>query len=289
MILPMRLPFGEQKARCCHGILHSGGVRRLRGLGCCCMMPRMNRSSWVGWFGCAAAVCAVSCSRMPDVPACAEAIPGPAQAVRQEEAVRTAYAYTRMVWHGDARHVLHGKDPDGLRVDTPDAGVAWRKGDAFWWKPDAANTGMPYKWGGFDTPREYLKRLRDDAFVAAGDYASEEKVRLNDDAVSRYAAGIDCSGFVSRCWRLGRPYSTRELAALCRPLASVKDMRPGDIMLRAGVHVIMFLGWHDAEKKYFHAAEAGGIPQWKCYESVYLAEGLKEGGYLPYRYAGMKP
>lgn len=285
----MRVPFGEQKARCCHGILHSGGVRLLRGLCGCCMMPPMKRSFLAGWFCCMAAVCAVSCSRMPDVPARAEAIPGPAHSVRQGEVVKTALAYTRMVWHGDSRHVLHGKDPDGLRVDTPDAGVAWRKGDAFWWRTDAANKGMPYKWGGFDTPRGYLKRLQEDVFVVAGDYSSEEKVRLNDDAVSRYAAGVDCSGFVSRCWRLAKPYSTRELAALCRPLASVKEMQPGDIMLREGVHVVMFLGWHDAEKKYFHAAEAGGIPQWKCYETIYLAEGLKDCGYAPYRYRKMKP
>ena len=47
-----------------------------------------------------------------------------------------------------------------------------------------------------------------------------------DAAVSRFAAGVDCSGFVSRCWRLDRPFSTRELPALCKKKPGI-PMRQG--------------------------------------------------------------
>ncbi len=225
-----------------------------------------------------------SCRTLP-LPA---ELPAPAATVTRAEAVSTALAYTRLKWQARKRHAHHGSDPDGQRVDTPDAGAAATQGKVFWWKTTGQNVGMPYQWGGFDTPRSFVQRLREDEVVYAGDYASAAKVAGGDEAVSRYAAGIDCSGFVSRCWRLERPYSTRELGALCRELPSEKDLQPGDIMLRPGVHVVLFIRWVDAEKTRFHAAESGGGLQWNCYEVCYRTQMLKGSGYRAYRYRGMR-
>ncbi len=215
------------------------------------------------------------------------AIPASADYVTRQQAVQTALAYTTLTWQGEKRHRLHGADPDGQWVDTPDAAAATTLGSAMWWQC-GNNIGMPYKWGGFDTPQEFCNRLQSEDYVYAGDYASSAKVAGGDNAVSRYAAGIDCSGLVSRCWRLDRPYSTRELGALCTPLPDFKDMQPGDIALKPGTHVILFLEWADAEKSSFYAVEAGGVPHWKCYRYRVSLNMLRKAGYTPHRYKNMR-
>lgn len=70
-------------------------------------------------------------------------------------------------------------------------------------------------------------RQRRASRLQAGDMGTPEKQAAGDAAVSRFAAGVDCSGFVSRCWRLDRPFSTRELPALCTRLPSWEDLPDG--------------------------------------------------------------
>lgn len=158
-------------------------------------------------------------------------IPPPASSVTRREALAASRAYTSMIWRGSLRNVRHGTDGDGIRTDTPDASAAGYDAGA-WWKPGMRSIGMPYKWGGFDTPRQFSERLKADTAngglpAAAGDMGTPEKQAAGDAAVSRFAAGVDCSGFVSRCWRLDRPFSTRELPALCTRLPSWEDLRTG--------------------------------------------------------------
>lgn len=157
-------------------------------------------------------------------------IPPPASSVTRREALAASRAYTSMIWRGSLRNVRHGTDGDGIRTDTPDASAAGDDAGA-WWKPGMRSIGMPYKWGGFDTPRQFSERLKADAAnggapAAAGDMGTPEKQAAGDAAVSRFAAGVDCSVFVSRCWRLDRPFSTRELPALCKKKPGI-PMRQG--------------------------------------------------------------
>ena len=148
---------------------------------------------------------------------------------------------------------------------------------------------MPYKWGGFDTPQEFTRRLATKPVVYAGDYASAAKVRDGDDSVSRYAVGIDCSGLVSRCWGLPRPYSTRELPGICTPLNSLDDLRPGDIILRPGEHVQLFVHWEDAEHTRYRAIEAAGVPEWRCFEIIHRRDTLTTTRvFTTWRYKGIR-
>ena len=95
------------------------------------------------------------------VPGAPEILP-PASSVTRREALETSRAYTSMAWRGSPRNVRHGTDEDGIRIDTPDASAAGGHAGA-WWRPGARSTGMPYKWGGFDTPRQFAERLKADA------------------------------------------------------------------------------------------------------------------------------
>lgn len=209
--------------------------------------------------------------------------------ITRAEVLATARTYTTLTWQGHKRHALHGTAPDGQRIDTPDAiSPTKHQKPGFWWK-NGTNTGMPYKWGGFDTPQQFNDRLATELHVYAGDYASPDKVAGGDDAVSRYAAGIDCSGLVSRCWGLPRPYSTRELPGICTPLSSLDDLRPGDIILRPGEHVQLFVRWEDPEHTRYRAIEAAGAPEWRCFEIIYNRHTLTTTrGFTPWRYKGIR-
>ena len=81
-------------------------------------------------------------------------IPPPASSVTRRETLAASRAYTSMIWRGSLRNVRHGTDGDGIRTDTPDASAAGYDAGA-WWKPGMRSIGMPYKWGGFDTPRQF--------------------------------------------------------------------------------------------------------------------------------------
>lgn len=203
--------------------------------------------------------------------------------ITRKQAISTAYSYVNLKWKATEANRLHGNDPSGQWVDTPDAQAASTLGSAMWWET-GTNYGMPYKWGGFDTPEDFLYRLKNQSPVYAGDYASPEKIAGGDDSVSNYAAGIDCSGLVSRCWNLPRPYSTRELGSLCVQLNDFTELKPGDIALKPGTHVILFDSWVDDEHTAFYAIEAGGVPHWKCYRYRISLATLKRLGYTPHRY-----
>lgn len=235
---------------------------------------------------CAALLALCSCNTTPQKPQHADAL-SLSNPVTRKQAIKTAYAYVNLKWEATSNNRLHGLDPNGQHVDTPDADAAPQLGSAMWWKP-GTNYGMPYKWGGFDTPEEFLLRLAQESPVYAGDYASDSKVAGGDDAVSSYAAGIDCSGLVSRCWNLPRSYSTRELGELCVQLQDFSELQPGDIALKPGTHVILFDSWVDDAHSVFYAVEAGGVPHWKCYRYRISIETLKRLGYTPHRYKNIR-
>lgn len=211
----------------------------------------------------------------------------PSSSVTRQEVVITSRAYTQLKWKPGRLNAFHGVDPAGIRVDTPDRKAD--DGSTRYWVAGQWTEGMPYKWGGFDTPKEFLVRIQRRFHPAlprnpAGDIATDDKVRLGDDAVSPYAAGIDCSGFVSRCWRLDKPWSTRELPALCTRLRSFDELEAGDILILPGVHVTLFLEWADEGKTRFIGSEAGGTKDWRVIERDYPLEMFAGKGFVPMRY-----
>ena len=211
----------------------------------------------------------------------------PADSVSRRQALEIAEAYRTHVWRPTAANVMHGKDAKGVEVHTPDvslpATVTTRPG---WWRPGEVAIGFPYMWGGFDTPASFDQKIADGR--AAGDVYTEAKRAALDDAVSESACGVDCSGYVSRCWRLDRSYSTRELPLLCEALPSYDGLKPGDILNLSNVHALLFVRFVDADRTRFVAYETGSPPTWKVLRheiSVAFVQGL---GYLPYRYRGMR-
>ncbi len=211
-------------------------------------------------------------------------IPGPAKSVTREEAISTAYVYTQLEWHPEKRHVMHGDDGGGITVHTPDLSLNSRGFANGWWEPEKPMKGMPYQWGGFDTPRDFLRSLEQGEF--AGDISTKNKRELGDGGTSKRACGIDCSGFVSRCWRLERSYSTKELPSLCGKLKSWIHLKSGDILLNDR-HVLLFKAWSPSGDSLL-IYEAGPYPVWQVKAAKIQREKLVREGYVAWRYQGMR-
>ncbi|GAA5477031.1 hypothetical protein [Haloferula helveola] len=190
-----------------------------------------------------------------------------------------------MKWTPEPRHVRHGLDSDGILVHTPDSGLSEHGFSNGWWRSGEEMTGVAYQWGGFDTPRQFLNSLERGEF--AGDISTAEKRRLGDDGTSADACGIDCSGFISRCWRLSRPHSTRELPSICQPLKAWAHLQAGDILLNDR-HVLLFRSW-GPDGKSIHCYEAGPFPVWRVNAARIPVAKLEREGYRPWRYEGIRP
>jgi hypothetical protein len=206
--------------------------------------------------------------------------------VTRAEALETAHAYLTFNWTPSERNVCHGNDPDGIRVDTPDIGFRPAETRPGWWVPNRRNIGVPYMWGGFSSLDEFAEGVRAGKF--AGDIYTTQKRVLLEKAVSKHVIGIDCSGLISRCWRLDRCYSTREFPSLCLRLSSYHELKPGDILNSFNNHALLFYRFKDAREERLLAYEAGSPPTWKVLLNDIPVAMLKDQGFVPYRYARIR-
>ena len=202
-----------------------------------------------------------------------------AEPLTRAGALAIAETYVGHRWEAAAKNARHGKDGAGIEVHTPDRAGGHGDPAADCWVPDAANRGVPYKWGGFDTPARFDAGVR--AGRAAGDVYTAEKRRKGGAAVSAEAVGIDCSGFVSRCWGLAEKHSTSMLFGISERLRSADDLRPADAMNTAEGHVLLFVRWLDGEKRRALFYEAAPFSKTRATERV-LAD-LTAAGYVPLR------
>lgn len=233
----------------------------------------------LGLFGCATTPAPHSeANLMPGDPS------APSQ-VTPGEALAIAEKYTRHQWKPFARNILHGKDRQKIRVDTPDAGYHPASGRKGWWLPGVVNQGIPYKWGGFDDLESFDRGIATGR--PAGDVATPTKRVANNAAVSAVAVGVDCSGFVSRCLKLPRVHDSSELPALCDPIINPLDLRPGDLLNIPNRHVMLVAGWAKADKSWIYFYETGGEPDWKPDLKAAPLNKVFALGFQPLRYRGM--
>ncbi len=149
--------------------------------------------------------------------------------------------------------------PDGDAVKTPS------------WLRIGWNARIPYKWGGFNTVWGF------DHDLAQGEYAGD----INTGGVSGYAVGVDCSGYVSRCWGLTYHASTAYMPNITNKYNSWADLKPGDAVHKVG-HVRLFVK-HNSDGS-LRIVEASGR-NWDVSYWSYKPSDL--GAYSPRYYIGM--
>lgn len=200
--------------------------------------------------------------------------------VTSGETLQIAESYVNHHWIASEKNLTHGKDSSGVEIHTPDSAGGRAQPAEASWKVGVENVGVPYKWGGFDTPSKFDAGIH--AGKAAGDVYTAEKRRLGGAAVSGDAVGIDCSGFISRCWKLPKKHSTSMLFTISRKLPSPADLKPGDIMNTSEGHVLLFVKWLDPEKARALFYEAA--PFSKTLASQHDLASMTASGYQPLRY-----
>src|SRR5258708_1405942 len=145
------------------------------------------------------------------------------------------------------------------------------------WKSGQHVVGIPYRWGGADSPDEFEQKLTKG--LAAGSHSRY--------GVLSCAAGTDCSGFVAYCWGLGaagHAYSTSNLRQIAgKPRYNwFTDMKPGDVLNKTGSHVVLFTGYRADGT--INVCEASGS-QFRvvCHRSTWS----RFKGYIPLQYKGI--
>lgn len=203
-----------------------------------------------------------------------------AQTVTRAEALKIAESFLEHRWQASAKNVKHGKDSAGVDVQTPDRDGGQCRPSGECWVPDAENVGVAYKWGGTDTPQTFIAGVR--AGKAAGDVYTDAKRKGGGKTVSGDAVGVDCSGFICRCWKLTTRHSTESLPSICEKLSSPAELKPGDIMNGAGAHVLLFAKWTNPEKT--HALFYEASPFSKTVASERDVNQMTNVGFKPLRY-----
>lgn len=194
---------------------------------------------------------------------------------RRAEILDIAHRYASFEWTAGPENVLHGEDPDGVRVDTADRSISERG-----WDPEGGvNVGVPYAWGGFSTLEEFEAGIR--AGKLGGHLPKGRGARA-----SGHAVGVDCSGLVSQAWSLPQKQSTRSLGQLCYELPGYDELLPGDILNTYDAHVMIFEAWVDAERTRMKVVEAV-TPSVMAHERK--TADLKKAGYIPLRYRPLDP
>jgi hypothetical protein len=134
---------------------------------------------------------------------------------------------------------------------------------------------VAYDWGGWDAVAVYNQHMANGR--VAGD--------INSNAVESCSHGVDCSGFVTVCWGItDRKYGTSTLPSISDVIDGA-DLRRGDILNKAGSHVVMF------DKFARNEQDVRGIMAWESTTTnsadrvVYRWSSWRRlQGYIPRRY-----
>ncbi len=122
------------------------------------------------------------------------------------------------------------------------------------WEAGEEVIGIAYDWGGMDGIEEFAGKLSRD--YAAGSHSWH--------GVTDCTAGLDCSGFVSRCWGFTRPedkFGTMDVRTIAgRPKYNwYSDMKPGDALVKPGSHIVLFAGYReDGNPMIYEASGSAG-------------------------------
>jgi hypothetical protein len=88
--------------------------------------------------------------------------------------------------------------------------------------------GLPYDWGGYVDLYEFDRNIADGYGAGTEPYGD----------ILDCTTGLDCSGYVSKCWDTGH-YSTSTIPAICTEI-SASSVQAGDVFDYPGYHVVLY-------------------------------------------------
>lgn len=94
-------------------------------------------------------------------------------------------------------------------------------------------TSTPYCWGGFSSISEFYNGIKNGGRVG-NIYCDRKKGYISG------TYGLDCSGYVSRCWGQNTKYGTSTLSQISTSLPNHSYLQLGDALNKVDDHVILF-------------------------------------------------
>jgi uncharacterized protein (TIGR03382 family) len=135
----------------------------------------------------------------------------PAGAISRDEVMVRAMAYAYHPWTCTTANLTASCDAGYQSVHVP--------GDYL---------GLPYDWGGYMTLFQFDQQIAQG--YGAGSYPA--------DGILSCTSGVDCSGYVSKCWDAGHT-TTSGMDTISSQIAQ-GDLLPGDALNTPGYHVVLF-------------------------------------------------
>lgn len=136
--------------------------------------------------------------------------------------------------------------------------------------------GIPYNWGGYESVAQALSKL------STGAVAGDNKIF---GSVHSNFAGVDCSGYVSICWRVGHN-TTSSIPSLCTNYPITwSDLLRGDVTNLAGSHVRLFDCYTTGTNQILFYESTTGVTPGRVVHRVLS----KNTSYTPLRYNNIAP
>ncbi|MDO4174056.1 MAG: hypothetical protein Q4D42_04775, partial [Eubacteriales bacterium] len=135
-------------------------------------------------------------------------------------------------------------------------------------------TYMPYCWGGFSTTGEYTSGM------SRGGRVGNINTSTAGHVGNTY--GLDCSGYVSRCWGLGSKKSTSTLPNVATKI-TYASLQQGDMIDKAGSHVVLYEK-ADGNGGYILYEATKWLSMDRVAYTVRSISSLQNSSYVAYRY-----
>jgi hypothetical protein len=126
---------------------------------------------------------------------------------------------------------------------------------------------------------------RDDVMARAKVWVTN-KVPYNQGATYQ-GYREDCSGYVSMAWDSSQPgHTTQTMHEIASPITKA-DLLPGDCLLYAAEHVVLFGGWTDSSKTEYMGYEETKPGTGTIAEATPYPYWYSQSDFLPYRYTNI--
>jgi hypothetical protein len=201
--------------------------------------------------------------------------------ISRDRIIEIAEGFLNHEWNPTEDNIFHGTY-QGRKVDTPDRDTYTDWPDTHGWKANQTNYGLPYQWGGFSSISGYnLSNPQDfdEQYTGSGSYEGRIYFAgdINSEDYCKWTCGLDCSGFVSRCWNLPIKHATYTLTEIVSPI-SFEELKKGDILNIPRYHVILFKEFVNEDKTMIRTIECGG-PAPNVNEHIYKITSIDDEGF----------
>ena len=182
--------------------------------------------------------------------------------ISRDTIIEIAEGFLNHEWYPTEDNIFHGTY-GGWEVDTPDRDTYTDWPDDHGWKANQPAYGLPYQWGGFSSIDGYnlsAPKDFDEQYTGTGFF--EDNIHfagdINLEGHTSQACGLDCSGFVSRCWNLPYKHATYAFSDIVSPIR-YNELQSGDILNIPHNHVILFKEFVNEQKTLIKTIECGGL------------------------------